>query len=84
MAEQRVYSYAEKLVHELFMDEEGEQILANIMDGELYNHSFEDNSINSGPNNWEYWLLSEIKIENSHIYEKFSKKAHSFRCGMNC
>ena len=68
MAERGIYSCAEKLIHELFMDEEGEEILANIMDAELYNSSLEDKSINSDPNTWEYWILNEIKIENSHVF----------------
>ena len=68
MAERGVYSCAEKLFHELFMDEEGEQILENIMDAELYNRSFEDKSVNCDPNTWENWLLNEIKIENSHVF----------------
>lgn len=68
MVQQGIYSCAEKLFHELFMDKEGEQILENIMDAELYNRSFEDIGINCNPMTWENWLLDEIKIENSHVF----------------
>lgn len=68
MAERGIYSCAVKLIHELFMDEEGEQILENIMDGELYNHSLDNGGDVSDPNTWEYWILNEIKIENSHVF----------------
>lgn len=68
MAERGIYSCAEKLIHELFLDEEGEEILENITDGELYNRSFEDSSIYCDPNTWENWKLEEIKIENSHVF----------------
>lgn len=50
------------------MDEDGEQILENIMDDELYNRSFEDKSVNCDPNTWDNWLLNEIKIDNSHVF----------------
>lgn len=68
MAERGIYSCAEKLIHELFLDEEGEEILENIADAELYNCSFEDKSLNCDPNTWENWMLNEIKIENSHVF----------------
>ena len=68
MAERGIYSCAVKLIHELFMDEEGEEILENIMDGELYNHSLDNRSDVSDPNTWEHWLLDELQIENSHVF----------------
>ena len=68
MAERGIYSCAEKLIHEMFFEEEGEEILENIADAELYNRSFEDKSINCDPNTWENWMLNEIKIENSHVF----------------
>lgn len=68
MAERGIYSCAVKLIHELFMDEEGEQILENIMDGELYNHSLDNRSDVSDPNTWEDWMLDELQIENSHVF----------------
>lgn len=68
MAERGIYSCAVKLIHELFMDEEGEEILENIMDGELYNHSLDNRSDVSDPNTWEDWLLDELQIENSHVF----------------
>lgn len=68
MAERGIYSCAVKLIHELFMDEEGEEILENIMDGELYNNSLDNRSDVSDPNTWEDWLLDELQIENSHVF----------------
>lgn len=68
MAERGIYSCAVKLIHELFMDEEGEEILENIMDGELYNKSLDNRSDVSDPNTWEDWLLDELQIENSHVF----------------
>lgn len=68
MAERGIYSCAEKLIHELFLDEEGEEILENIMDGELYNHSLDNRSDVSDPNIWENWMLDELQIENSHVF----------------
>lgn len=65
---QSIYSYAEKLINELFTDERGEEILVNIEDAELYNRSLEDNGANYDPNTWEYWLLSDINIVNSNIF----------------
>lgn len=68
MAERGIYSCAVKLIHELFMDEEGEEILENIMDGELYNNSLDNRSDVSDPNTWEDWMLDELQIENSHVF----------------
>lgn len=72
---QSIYSYAEKLINELFTDERGEEILVNIEDAELYNRSLEDNSANYDPNTWEYWLLSDINIVNSHIFFSYLNDA---------
>lgn len=79
---QSIYSYAEKLINELFTDERGEEILVNIEDAELYNRSLEDNSANYDPNTWEDWLLSDINIVNSHIFFSYlndSATEHSER-----
>ena len=72
---QSIYSYAEKLINELFTDERGEEILVNIEDAELYNRALEDNSANYDPNTWEYWLLSDINIVNSHIFFSYLNDA---------
>ena len=68
IAEQGIYSSTEILIRELFKDEDGEQILKNICDAELYNRSFEDNRNNADPNNWENWMLNEIRVDNSQIF----------------
>lgn len=68
MAVRGIYSCAEKLIHELFLDEEGEEVLESIAYEELYNRSFEDKSINNDPNTWENWMLNKIKIENSRVF----------------
>lgn len=67
MAVRGIYSCAEKLIHELFLDEEGEEVLENIMDGELCNHSL-DNRSECDPNTWEHWTLDKMQIENSHVF----------------
>lgn len=72
---QSIYSYAEKLINELFTDERGEEILLNIEDAELYNRSLEDNGANYDPNTWEHWLLSDINIVNSHIFFSYLNDA---------
>lgn len=67
MAERGIYSCAAELIHELFTGEEGEQILENIMDGELCNHSL-DNRNEWDSNTWEHWTLDKMQIENSHVF----------------
>lgn len=77
MVEQGIYSCSEKLIYEMFFEEEGEEILKNIADAELYNRSFEDNSLNCDPNTWVSWWLIEIKIENSQVFFNYENE-----CGM--